>query len=191
MARGRPKGSKNAAKPDKAAGGSIGSNGYQNAQRWCEDYERHELECQQIMIDAAARCAPIKAMMGEVKKAAKQDGIGAKIFAAALLERKHLRNAAKVREKLDEELHDDLDQLRAALKPVADLPIFGAAIDAAEKRSSERQKKNAAAVDELTEGADTEAADGEDDPRPAFLKAKEQDRQNAEFLARGIKTLDS
>lgn len=183
MARGRKKGSGGAPKATPTE--ARKNHSYATAQRWVDEHERHELECQQIMIDAAAKCAPIKAMMSEVKKAAKEDGISAKVFGAILLERKHLRNAAKVRDKLDEEFHDDLDEIRAALTPVADLPIFGAAIEAAEKRSSERKQKSAAAVDELTDDADDE------DPRPEFLKQQEQERLNAELITGGIKALDS
>ncbi len=170
-----------------------GQNTPSSVQRWVDEHERHEAECQQIMIEAAAKCAPIKARMLEVKKAAKNDGISTKVFGAILLERKHLKNAAKVRDKLDEEFQDELDMLREKLAPVADLPIFGAAIQAAEekatgakKRKAEKAKANSDAIDSLTQ------QDDDEDPRPRFLKDKGETVTGdaaLERLSEGIKPL--
>lgn len=132
------------------------SNAFPNAQRWIDDYERHERDVQDIMMKAAKAVAdgPGK-FMKETLGLAKNDGIPIKVMRAALLERKHLRNAAKVRDKLDDELVDDLADLRASLAPVVDLPIFGAAVAAAEAQASSRsarKKREADAVDDVVNG---------------------------------------
>lgn len=155
------------------------SNGFKSAQRWIDEHEKHERACQQIMMEAAAKCAPIKAMMSEVKKAAKNDGISIKVFSAALLERKHLRNAAAVRDKLeDEDMQDELDEFRRHVQPVADLPLFGAAIEAAEEKvarsKASRAKKRSEALDSLTddEAPGPDAFEEMGDPRPRHLRDK-------------------
>lgn len=161
----------------------MATNGYKNCQRFVDEYEKHELEKQHIMLEAAQKVAngPGK-FMKEVLALAKEDGIPVKVLRAALLERKHLKNAAKVRDKLDEELADELEQLRDLLKPVADLPIFGAAIADAEKKvtaAKGKKAERASSVDSLTD---------DDDPRPRFLKG-EDGMTDAERLGSGIKQL--
>jgi hypothetical protein len=155
------------------------TNGYPNAQRFVDEFEKYELEKQQIMLDAAKKVAdgPGK-FMKQVIELAKNDGIPPKVMRSVLLERKHLRNAAKVRDKLDDELVDELDVLRKSLAPVADLPIFGAAIAAAEGKTS-RKSKTDAQIDTLGDDDDAEAdsieddlGDEADDPRPRFLKGQ-------------------
>jgi type III secretion system FlhB-like substrate exporter len=153
------------------------TNGYANAQRFVDEYEKHELDKQQIMLAAAKKVAegPGK-FMKQVIELAKNEGVPVKVFRAVLLERKHLQNAAKVRDKLDEELVDELDVLRKSLAPVADLPIFGAALAAAEA-GAPKKSKSEALVDDLTNDDDGDDAgeveddlEDSDDPRPRFLK---------------------
>lgn len=167
------------------AAGSEGklNSQYPTAQRWVDEHEKKELECQRIMMEAAARCAPIRAQMKDVKAAAKNDGIGAKVFAAILTERKHLKNAAKVREKLED--HDDgeslvaeLDNVRASLAPMKGLPLADAAIEAAEQRAeaaSAKRRARSDALDDLVAPA----------PPPA------EDTSAADAIRNGIKQLDS
>ena len=162
----------------------AGSNGYPNAQRWVTEYERHEAEKQALAIEFAQKVAngPGKHMKETIARA-KEDGIPVKVIRAALLERKHLRNAAKVRDKLEEETQDELDVLRKSLAPVADLPIFGAAIEKAEAAATERKaarnKARSAAVDSLT--------DDDADLRPRHLRNGDDDPAAA--IAAGIKPL--
>lgn len=95
---------------------------YANAQRWVDEIEKHILAQQQIMIEAAGKCAPIKKMISDVKAAAKNDGMSVKALNALILERKHLRNAAAVRDKLeDEDLIAELEMLRDRVAAVAGL----------------------------------------------------------------------
>lgn len=149
------------------------TNGFENAQRWIDECEKHALSCQQIMMEAAAKCAPFKAMLKEAKAAAKESGISTTVLNAALLERKHLRNAAKVQEKIeDDDLRAELDEFRRKIAPVADLPLFGAALDAAEGKVKAGRKTPA---QRNSEAMDSVADQPEDDPRPRFLKAVPSD----------------
>jgi hypothetical protein len=90
------------------------------AERWVLEIERHEQAKREIMIEAAADCEPKNKLIREAKAAAKNEGISVKALSALILERKHLRNAAKVREKLDDEdLIAELEMLRDQVSAVA------------------------------------------------------------------------
>ena len=145
----------------------------QDAQRWVDECEKHEKTCQDIMIGAAAKCAPYKVMIRECKSAFKETGGSVRALTAVLLVRKHLRNAAAVRDKLDDEdLQNELDMLRSKLAPVADMPLFGAAIAEAETRVKKKAKSREKAVDSLTGGDLVDGDDNDDDLRPPHLREK-------------------
>lgn len=172
-----------------------------NAQLWVDDIEKHILAKQQIMIKAAADCAPINKMISEVKSAAKNDGISVKVLNALILERKHLRNAANVREKLeDDDLVAELEVLRdgvRAVEGIEDLFSFAAAeidekITAIKsrrgKKQAERAASDSAAVDSLT---DDDLPEDDEDPRPRFMKEAEAEHvaDNVTKIGKGIKPL--
>lgn len=161
------------------------TNGFPNAQRWVDEIDRHEAEIDALRMEHAARVATVRKLQRGVKDAAKEDGISTKVFNAILLERKHLKNAAKVRDKLeDDDLAAEAEMVRERLSPVADLPLFGAAIDAAESAVVKRGKRGAAAVGSIL--------DDDADVRPGFLKPSPDDvaaAENAAALA-GLKGLN-
>jgi hypothetical protein len=136
------------------------TNTAQAAQRWLDEIEKHVETCQQIMMDAAAKCQPYKTLINEAKAAAKNEGIGTKALSALILERKHLRNAAKVRDKLeDEDIVAELEMLRDQVKAVAGIEdLFSFAADQIEgeieakrgKKAADRAKAKSDVLDDLT-----------------------------------------
>jgi hypothetical protein len=152
------------------------SNAATAADRWVKEIEGHVLTCQQIMAKAAADCGKYKTFISEAKTAAKNEGVGTKALNALLLERKHLRNAANVRAKLeDDDLIAELEMLRDQVKPVEGLELFkfaaeqidGEIAKAKGKTAEKVRKKKAAAIDSLTDDLD----DKDFDPRLLHLKS--------------------
>ena len=124
-----------------------GSNGFEAAQRWVDEIEKHQETKKSIMMKAVADCGPVEKMIKDAKAAAKNAGISPTLLGKALKERDLLRKVVKNRGDLDDEAVDDFEQLISALKPVADLPLFGAAIDHAEVEKAKAEKKKAKAAE--------------------------------------------
>lgn len=153
------------------------TNGFKAASRWVGEIEKHLDSVQDVMMRALRDCQPYHEMIREAKAAAKAEGISVKLLNGALKERKFLRSIVKNRAELDEDIADDFDEFVAALEPVKGLPLFDNAREAAEekrersKRKTDRQKAEAADIDDLA-----------GDPQTAA---------NVVALKGGIKPLDS
>lgn len=143
---------------------SGGSNGYgTEANRWVKEIEKHLETKVSIMMKAVADCRPVDKLIKEAKTAAKNAGIPAKVLNAALKERDLLHKVAKNRAALDDETSEELDLMIEALEPVKGLPLFDNAREAAEekrertKRKADRQKAEAADIDDLAGDPQTAA----------------------------------
>ncbi|MGO4171587.1 hypothetical protein [Bosea sp. TAF32] len=137
------------------------SNGFEGAERWVKEIERHHETLATYQGEYMARCRTVRESISGCFDAAKDAGIPVKELRAVITERKLLRKIEGIREKLDEEQVETFDQIKHALGMLDGLPLG----DAALKRSN--------AIDSLTDD------DGEDADAVAG-------RKNAEALGAGI-----
>lgn len=138
------------------------SNGFESAERWVKEIERHHETLATYQGEYMARCRTVRESISGCFDAAKEAGIPVKELRAVIKERSLLRKIEGLREKLDEDQAETFDQIKHALGMLSDLPLG----DAAMKRS--------AAVDSLTDEDDEEDAD------------EVAGRTNAEALSAGI-----
>ena len=184
----------------------VASNGIDatKANRYVAEIERELAELLDERITYMNRCKPHHENIADWKERASEDGVPKRALNKILKERGYLRSIAKLNAALEDEDRDLVDDLRAKLKPVADLPLFGAAIEHAEAGSGSkvvpinRRGKKAAESTEASpapSGSDPLGSlvndEIPDDVRPAFLRDKDKAaaEANAAALA-GIKPLN-
>ncbi len=145
------------------------SNGFDTTvlKRFVGDIERHHETIASYKGEHAQRVKGVQELITEVFDRAKDAGIPRKELKAVIKERRLLVQIENIREELEDDQQDTLDQIKFALGMLSDLPLGDAAL------------KRSAAVDSLT-GDD----DGEDEPDDEFEAAG---RENAAKLAAGIK----
>lgn len=163
--------------------------------RYVGEIEKIDDELLSEKMSYVSRCRPYQERKKDWKQRAASDGIPKAALNTMLRERSLLLSIAKLNAKVE-----DIDErafiveMREKLKPVADLPLFGAAIDAAErdvKRRSGRTKKAGDASETETptkNGALDDLADGADSAPKRDINA-EAGAQNAALLKSGIKPL--
>ena len=187
--------------------------------RFVAEIERVDEELLSERMSYAARCRPIQERKKDWKQRAADDGIPAKALNTMLRERVHLRAIAKLNsgvEDVDERAF--LEEMREKLMPVADLPLFGAAIDEQARKAGVGEKQSAAKPaqeadagapktgrrlrrgkpgESVTEDALPTApsdgpSDSEADLRPRHLREADEKRaaENAAAIERGIRQLN-
>lgn len=141
------------------------SNGFDATvlKRFVTDIERHHETIASYKGEHAQRVKSVQELITEVFDRAKDAGIPRKELKAVIKERRLLVQIENIREELEEDQQETLDQLKHALGMLSDLPLG----EAAQKRS--------AAVDSLTDDDD-----GEEDADEVAGRA------NAEALSAGI-----
>ncbi|PZR88380.1 MAG: hypothetical protein DI537_23875 [Stutzerimonas stutzeri] len=137
------------------------SNGFESAERWVKEIERHHETLATYQGEYMARCRPVRESIAGCYDAAKEAGIPRKELKAVIKERRFLKQIEANRAKLEEDEQETLDQIKHALGMLSDLPLGETAL------------KRSAAVDSLTQ-ADDEAAG----------------RENAAKLSAGISKLN-
>ena len=156
------------------------------ANRYVAEIERELDELLSERMSYMSRCKPHHERIAEWKTRAGEDGVPKRALNKILKERALLRSIAKLNSELEEDDRDLVDDLRAKLNPVADLPIFGAAIEQAEAKAKAKRGKKSAALDDLAAGPVDEA-----DLRPPFLKDKDAEAAAAnEKALAGLKALN-
>lgn len=140
------------------------SNGFDATvlKRFVTDIERHHETIASYKGEHAQRVKSVQELITEVFDRAKDAGIPRKELKAVIKERRLLVQIENIREDLEEDQQETLDQIKHALGMLSDLPLG----DAAMKRS--------AAVDSLTDEDNAEDAD------------EVAGRTNAEALSAGI-----
>lgn len=102
--------------------------------RYVGEIEKVDYEILSEKMSYVSRCRPIQERKKDWKERATDDGIPRSALNTILRERALLRSIAKLNsgvEDIDEKAF--LAEMREKLKPVADLPLFGAAIEAAQR----------------------------------------------------------
>lgn len=163
------------------------------AERWVLEIEKHVLSKQQIMIQAAADCEPFNKLIREAKAAAKEEGISVKALSALILERKHLRNAANVREKLeDDDLIAELEMLRDQVSSVAGIEdLFSFATEQLDGEIAKAKSgKSAAAKVKKAKASTLDNLSDDSDIRPTHLKEAERQRLEEEAAKRNAAALN-
>ena len=171
---------------------SEGLNGIDatKANRWVHEIEREFDGLLNEKMSHMTRCKPFHERIRAAKDLAAEDGIPKRALNKILKERALLRSIAELNAELEDDDRDLVEDLRAKLKPVADLPLFGAAIEEVEKTRKARGAKTSSALDDLAAGP--AANDDGKDLRPAFLQDKDAvaAEANAAALNAGIKKLN-
>jgi hypothetical protein len=104
--------------------------------RYVGEIEKIDDELLSEKMSYVSRCKPYKDRKKDWKGKASDDGIPGSALNRILRERSLLRSIAKNNsdvEDIDEKAF--MEEMREKLKPVADLPLFGAAIEAAQRFS--------------------------------------------------------
>lgn len=130
------------------------SNGFESAERWVTEIERHHETLATYQGEYMARCRTVRESISGCYDAAKESGIPVKELRAVIKERQLHKKIEALRENLDEEQAETFDQIKHALGMLNDLPLGEAAL----KRSE--------AIDSLTDDdddADTVAANANAD----------------------------
>jgi hypothetical protein len=144
------------------------------AQRYVGEIERCLDELLSMRGSYMAECKEVRERISDWKSKADDDGVPRAALNAALKERELVKKLAAVTADMQDDAKALVQQLRRKLKPVAELPLFGAAIAQAERKAAEGAKGKAG-----ISGADLEKAMGADDdvgdPRPRFLREKDRD----------------
>jgi hypothetical protein len=103
--------------------------------RYVGEIEKVDEELLSEKMSYVARCKPIQERKKDWKTRARDDGIPAAALNTILKERALLRSIAKLNADVDDvDERAFLIEMREKLKPVADLPLFGAAIQAQEAK---------------------------------------------------------
>lgn len=146
------------------------SNGFDTAvlKQFVSDIERHHDTIASYKGEHAQRVKSVQELITEVFDRAKDAGIPRKELKAVIKERRLLVQIENLREELEEDQQETLDQIKHALGMIADLPLGDAAL------------KRSAAVNSLT------GDDGEDEPDENERAAGD----NAERLRAGISALN-
>lgn len=144
------------------------SNGFESAERWVKEIERHHETLATYQGEYMARCRTVRESISGCYDAAKESGIPVKELRAVIKERTLLRKIEGIRGNLDDEQVETFDQIKHALGMLSDLPLGDAAL------------KRSAAIDSLT------GDDGDDEPDENERAAGD----NAERLRAGISTLN-
>lgn len=118
------------------------SNGFEAAERWVKEIERHHETLASYQGEYMARCRTVRESISGCYDAAKEAGIPTKELRAVIKERQLHKKIEGLRENLDEEQVETFDQIKHALGMLGDLPLG----DAALKRSQ--------AIDSLTDDDD-------------------------------------
>jgi uncharacterized protein (UPF0335 family) len=149
------------------------SNGFDTTvlKRFVSDIERHHETIASYKGEHAQRVKSVQELITEVFDRAKDAGVPRKELKAVIKERRLLVQIENLREELEEDQQETLDQIKHALGMVADLPLGEAAL----KRSE--------AIDSLTSNDDG-------DPPPAEDENKTAGRRNAKALRGGIAPLN-
>ena len=114
------------------------SNGFEAAERWVKEIERHHDTLASYQGEYMSRCRPVRESIAGCYDAAKEAGIPRKELKAVIKERKFLKQIEANRARLEEDEQETLDQIKHALGMLSELPLG----DAALKRSQ--------AIDSLT-----------------------------------------
>lgn len=149
------------------------SNGFDATvlKRFVTDIERHHETIASHKGEHAQRVKSVQELITEVFDRAKDAGIPRKELKAVIKERRLLVQIENLREELEEDQQETLDQIKHALGMLADLPLG----EAATKRSD--------AIDSLTDDGDGEQAPVEDVEMAAG-------KRNAKALRGGIAQLN-
>lgn len=147
------------------------SNGFDTTvlKRFVSDIERHHETIASYKGEHAQRVKGVQELITEVLDRAKDSGIPRKELKAVIKERRLLVQIENIREELEDDQQETLDQIKHALGMISDLPLGEAAM------------ARSAAVDSLTEGDDDE-----EQPDLNVVAGK----KNAKALGAGIKPLN-
>ncbi|HEV7258965.1 MAG TPA: hypothetical protein VGN82_14385 [Bosea sp. (in: a-proteobacteria)] len=126
------------------------SNGFDSAvlKRFVTDIERHHETIASYKGEHAQRVKSVQELITEVFDRAKDAGIPRKELKTVIKERRLLVQIENLREELEEDQQETLDQIKHALGMISDLPLGEAAL----KRSD--------AIDSLTDDDDEDGAAG-------------------------------
>ncbi len=118
--------------------------------RYVGEIEKIDDELLSEKMSYASRCKPYQERKKDWKQRAADDGIPGTALGTILKERALLRSIAKLNAKVE-----DIDEralladMREKIKPVADLPLFSAAIDAQAEKVAKSEGAEAANDDAL------------------------------------------
>ena len=146
------------------------SNGFDTTvlKRFVSDIERHHETIASYKGEHAQRVKGVQELITEVFDRAKDSGIPRKELKAVIKERRLLVQIENIREELEDDQQETLDQIKHALGMISDLPLGEAAM------------ARSAAVDSLTDD------DEGDEPDENIVAGK----KNAKALGAGIKPLN-
>jgi len=140
------------------------TNGFAVAQRWVDEIERHHETLASYQGEYMARCRSVRELITGCYDAAKDAGIPRAELRAVIKERQLLAKIEAMREDMEPEQRETLDQIKHALGMLSDLPLGETAL----KRSD--------AIDSLT---------AQDDPDPEAIAAE----TNTAALRAGIRAV--
>ena len=115
------------------------TNGFAVAQRWVDEIERHHETLASYQGEYMARCRSVRELITGCFDAAKDAGIPRAELRAVIKERQLLAKIEAMREDMEPEQRETLDQIKFALGMLSDLPLGEVAL----KRSD--------AIDSLTD----------------------------------------
>ena len=140
------------------------SNGFETATRWVEEIERHHETLATYQGEYLNRCRSVRELITGCYDAAKDAGIPRAELRAVIKERALLAKIEALREDMEPEQRETLDQIKHALGMLSDLPL------------GETAMKRSDAIDSLT---------AQDDPDPEAIAAE----TNKAALRAGIRAV--
>ena len=113
------------------------------AKRWMHEIERCDEELSSERGAYMARCKGIRDRVKDIYERASSDGVPRTALKTLRRERELIRKINSLKEGLDAEDIDLVDQVREALGPFGDLPLGAAAVEAAEASTPARTPRKA------------------------------------------------
>lgn len=101
----------------------MSTNGFADAQRWVDEIERHHETLASYQGEYMARCRSVRELITGCFDAAKEAGIPRVELRAVIKERQLLAKLEAMREAMEPEQRETLDQIKHALGMIADLPL--------------------------------------------------------------------
>ena len=131
------------------------TNGFAVAQRWVEEIERHHETLASYQGEYLNRCKSVRELISGCYDAAKDAGIPHAELRAVIKERQLLAKIEAMREDMEPEQRETLDQIKFALGMIADLPLGEAAMARSEAIDSLTDDEPSA--DEIAAAANAKA----------------------------------
>lgn len=133
------------------------SNGFAVAQRWVDEIERHHETLATYQGEYLNRCKSVRELISGCYDAAKEAGIPRVELRAVIKERALLAKIEALREDMEPEQRETLDQIKFSLGMLADLPLGEVALARSDAIDSLTGDDAGPSADEIAAAANAQA----------------------------------